>query len=63
MSPRFQATERRRCPRANCGRTVLVNKDGSLRAHRVPWGNTRYLGQMCRDPKTSKAHTKPDHAT
>lgn len=57
VTPRFRATQRRQCTRANCGRTVLVNKDGSLRAHRVPLGKTRYLGQMCRDPKTGKAHT------
>lgn len=51
------------CPRERCGRTVLVNADGSLRAHRKPFGSrgasTRspFLGDLCRDPLTGNAHT------
>jgi hypothetical protein len=59
VTKRYRPTERRRCSRANCGRNVLVNKDGSLRAHRKPIGTTRYLGNVCRDPHTGKAHTTP----
>jgi hypothetical protein len=51
---------RQACPRPGCGREVLVNKDGSLRAHRRPLGrNPRYLGELCRDPETGRAHTIP----
>lgn len=59
MADRFRSTERRRCPRTNCGREVLVNQDGSLRAHRKPMGTKGYLGDVCRDPITGKAHTRP----
>lgn len=47
------------CPRPGCGRSVPVNRDGSLRRHRLPVDGG--LGPSCRDPVTGDTHTRyPD---